>query len=98
MNPRLAYIIEMVVAIYFIAYLVPPAIAILIAVTITGAPAGLVDIAIYIYANSADSRNCAVNDASRNQRIYTLAKAKTRRRTKRRNLHLLFPFFLKNYL
>jgi hypothetical protein len=41
MNARLQYLIELVVAIYFIAALLPNALATLIAITITGAPAGV---------------------------------------------------------
>jgi hypothetical protein len=41
MNEKLAYLVELVVAIYFIAYLLPNAISTLINATIPNAPAGV---------------------------------------------------------
>lgn len=44
MNARLKYIIEMVIAVYFIAYLVPNAISSLVNASIPNAPAGITTI------------------------------------------------------
>jgi hypothetical protein len=41
MNEKLAYLVELVVSIYFIAYLLPNAIGTLVNVTIVNAPAGI---------------------------------------------------------
>jgi hypothetical protein len=41
MNEKLSYLIELVVAIYFIAYLLPNAVSTLINATIPNAPAGV---------------------------------------------------------
>jgi hypothetical protein len=41
MNEKLAYLVELVVSIYFIAYLLPNAISTLVNITIPNAPAGI---------------------------------------------------------